>query len=119
MAWGKTEQQQPSDMTPPVLHPVDRARAAFENGERFFQAQLIVNEMRVISPSFTKVDNMLHETEGVTRILGDIESVGWRLEHVGYTLMEKAAMSSLGQHVSHSWTAGQTIGIYLFRRAQA
>lgn len=118
MAWGKNEQQQqPSNMTPPVLHPVDRARAAFDNGDRFFQAQLVVNEVTLIYPSLTRTDNRMNETEGLASLLGDIESVGWRLEHVGYTFMEKAAIKGIQNSREARWTAGQTIGIYLFRRA--
>lgn len=116
MAWGKSDQ--PSNMTPPVLHPVDRARAAFENGDQFFQAQLVVNEVTVIFPSMTTVDNRMNETEGLARLLGDIESIGWRLEHSGYTFMEKASIKGVvhgGRGAT--WAAGQTIGIFLFRRA--
>jgi hypothetical protein len=115
MAWGKSDQQQSS--TPPVLHPVDRARAAFDNGDRFFQAQLIVNELLTLTPSLTKTDSTVHETEGIAHILGDIESIGWRLEHVGYTFMEKAAITGVYSSRTATWSAGQTIGIYLFRRA--
>lgn len=75
--------------------------------------------MRVFNQGLLRIDNAMVETDGTAHILGAIESVGWRLEHVGYTVMEKASMGSLGQHVSHTWTAGQTIGIYLFRRALA
>lgn len=116
MAWGKSDQQQPS-MTPPVLHPVDRARAAFENGDRFFQVQLVVNEVTVIYPSLTRTDNRMNETEGLAGLLGDIESVGWRLDHVGYTFMEKAVVKGIQNSREATWAAGQTIGIYLFRRA--
>lgn len=119
MAWGKTEQKQPSDGTP-ALHPVDRARTAYDNGDRFFQTQLVVNEVTAIFPSLTRTDNRMNETEGVADLLGAIESIGWRLEHVGYTFMEKASIKGAvhgGREAT--WAAGQTIGIYLFRRAGA
>ncbi|QOD05688.1 hypothetical protein [Pseudarthrobacter sp. BIM B-2242] len=120
MAWGKSEKK-PSDSQPlaPTYDPIALARAAFENGDQFFQTQIAVNELVAFIPSLARIDNRMNEFEGVASLLGHIESIGWHLEHVGYTFLEKASRSSAGSGYGWNWGAGQTIGIYLFRRTQA
>jgi hypothetical protein len=50
-------------------------------------------------------------------ILGEIESVGWRLEHAGYFYMITSETSSSRVFLSGEATAvsGVTVGVYLFR----
>jgi hypothetical protein len=53
--------------------------------------------------------------------LAAIEAVGWKLEHVGYVFMITGESSrdkflATGERTAVS---GQTIGIYLFRRADS
>lgn len=61
-----------------------------------------------------------HRTTGSSAgILGDIERVGWRLEHTGYFYMVTGETSTKKVLISGDQTAvtGITFGVYLFRRA--
>lgn len=104
--------------------PTGRAEAAFERGDSFFEIQLDVDRdgpswsnllPAALSAVIPGKKNKGPEPRESTDILGDIERVGWLLEHVGYVYA--ADVSSSGSDDSHSIaTSGRTVGIYLFRR---
>lgn len=95
--------------------PVGAATAAKEAGQRFFEIQLEVGA-HAGTAGFGSADG--HRTASSSAaILGDIENIGWRLEHVGYFYMITSETSSDRIFLSGQATAvsGVTIGVYLFR----
>lgn len=122
MAWGKTDQQklaeqavreeqardeqQKQAQAAHAVTPIGRAQAAYRNGDGFFQLELPVNQ-------FQKGKLQLGSPLG--GILGQVESIGWHLEHAGYVFLQTGSyvdvrVSSIENH------QGEVMGIYLFRR---
>ena len=97
--------------------PVGAATAAKEAGQQFFEIQLEVGG-HLGSSGFGSTDGH-RSTSSSAAILGEIESIGWRLEHVGYFYMITSETSSDRMFLSGQATAvsGVTIGVYLFRTA--
>jgi hypothetical protein len=95
--------------------PVGAATLAKEEGQRFLEIQLEVGGHAG--------DAWFGSTEGrrtassSAAILGEIEKLGWRLEHVGYYFMVTGETSTSRVFLSGEATAisGVTIGVYLFR----
>ena len=58
-----------------------------------------------------------HTTSSSAVTLGEIEKLGWRLEHAGYFFMMTGETSTARVFVSGEATAisGVTVGVYLFR----
>ena len=95
--------------------PVGAATAAKEAGQRFFEIQLEVGA-HTGTAGFGSADG--HRTASSSAaILGDIENIGWRLEHAGYFYMITGETSSDRIFLSGQATAvsGVTVGVYLFR----
>jgi hypothetical protein len=95
--------------------PVGAATAAKEAGQQFFEVQLEVGA-HVGTAGFGSAEG--HRTASSSAaILGDIENVGWRLEHAGYFYMITGEASSDRIFLSGQATAvsGVTVGVYLFR----
>jgi hypothetical protein len=100
--------------------PVGRAEAALQRGDRFFQIPLPVSSLSGQPSWFGSTDNQVAPVgPGGADVLGQIEDVGWRLEHVGYVFIETGATSSNRMFVSGEGTVteGVVTGIYLFRAA--
>lgn len=137
MAWGKTEEEKAAERAAAVAYeqqqreaadaaayaasPVGRATAAFEAGAVFFQIELTVSELSGEASFFGSSNSAVRHTGGASDVLGQIEQVGWRLEHAGWTFIETGATSSnvifgTGQGTV---TQGEVTGIYLFRRVVA
>jgi hypothetical protein len=95
--------------------PVGAATAAKENGQMFFEVQLEVGA-HAGSAGFGTADSR-RTTSSSAVVLGEIERLGWRLEHVGYYFMVTGETSTARMFVSGEATAvsGVTIGVYLFR----
>jgi len=95
--------------------PVGAATAAKEAGQQFFEIQLEVGSHTGTS-GFGSTDGR-HSKSSSAAMLGAIESVGWRLEHVGYLYMITSETSSDRMFLTGQATAvsGVTIGVYLFR----
>lgn len=99
--------------------PVGQAEIAYEDGHGFFEVQLTVGSSQR-DVSFGMGDFSKRTTTAQhAGTLSAIEAVGWRLEHVGYVFQVTGESSrdkflASGQNVAVS---GQTVGIYLFRRA--
>lgn len=101
--------------------PVGRARAAFERGDRFFQAEIEVSQLTGTPSMFGSSENAITRRDDQGDVLGRIEDEGWRLEHVGYVFVETGSTSTdrmlfTGQGTV---TEGLVTGVYLFRRAEA
>jgi hypothetical protein len=62
-----------------------------------------------------------HTTSSSAVTLGEIEKLGWHLEHVGYYFMITGETSTARVFVSGDATAvsGATVGVYLFRNTRA
>jgi hypothetical protein len=95
--------------------PVGAATAAKEAGQEFFEIQLQVGS-HLGTSGFGSTDGQ-RSTSSSAAVLGEIESVGWRLEHVGYFYMITSETSSDRMFLTGQATAvsGATIGVYLFR----
>ncbi len=95
--------------------PVGAATVAMQEGQPFFEVQLEVGS-HTGSAGFGSIDGR-HTTSSSAAILGEIEKLGWRLEHAGYYFMITGETSTKRVMVSGDATAvnGVTVGVYLFR----
>jgi len=98
--------------------PVGAATVAKEEGQPFFEVQLEVGG-HTGSAGFGTADGRRTASSSAA-ILGEIERLGWRLEHAGYYFMVTGESSTARMFVSGEETAisGITIGVYLFRNTQ-
>lgn len=141
MAWGRTEEEKVADRAAAVAQqaaaaafaeqereaaaaaayartPVGRALTAYSAGAQFFQIELTVSQLGGESSFFGSSTSSLTHVGQASDALGQIEQVGWHLEHAGWTFIETGATSSnvifgTGQGTV---TQGEVTGIYLFRR---
>ena len=97
--------------------PVGSATAARDGGQEFFEIQLEVGA-HTGTASFGSAQGQ-RTASSSAGVLGDIEQVGWRLEHASYFYMVTGETSTKKVLVSGDQTAvmGVTVGVYLFRRA--
>ena len=95
--------------------PVGAATAAKEAGQAFFEVQLDVGA-HVGSAGWGAAEGR-HTTLSSAVTLGEIEKLGWHLEHAGYFFMMTGETSTARVFVSGEATAisGVTVGVYLFR----
>ncbi len=98
--------------------PVGRATAAFAAGSGFFQIEIEVSALTGPTSFFGSSSNQIEHTGIATDLLGQIEAVGWHLEHVGYVFIETGSTSTSRVLLSGEGmvTQGNVTGIYLFRR---
>ena len=98
--------------------PVGAATAAMAAGEAFFEVQLEVGS-HLGSAGFGSIDGH-HSVSSSASTLGEIERLGWRLEHAGYFFMITGETSTARVFVSGDNTAvsGVTVGVYLFRNTR-
>jgi hypothetical protein len=95
--------------------PVGAATAAQEAGQPFFEIQLEVGG-HAGSAGFGAIDGR-RTTLSSAVVLGEIEKLGWHLEHASYYFMVTGETSTSRVFVTGEATAisGITIGVYLFR----
>lgn len=95
--------------------PVGAATTAREAGQAFFEIQLEVGSHTGRAGFGTAGGERTSASSAVT--LGEIEKLGWRLEHAGYYFMITGQTSTNRPFVTGEATAvsGVTIGVYLFR----
>ena len=95
--------------------PVGAATAAKEAGQSFFEIQLEVAG-HTGSAGFGSADGR-RTTSSSAVTLGEIEKLGWRLEHAGYYFVITGETSTARVLVSGDATAisGVAVGVYLFR----
>jgi hypothetical protein len=98
--------------------PVGAATIAMEEGQPFFEVQLEVGG-HTGSASFGSAEGR-RTTSSSAAVLGEIEKLGWRLEHVSYYFMVTGETSTDRIFLSGEATAvsGVTIGAYLFRNTR-
>ena len=98
--------------------PVGAATAAKEAGQPFFEVQLEVGS-HAGSAGFGNAEGR-RTTSSSAATLGEIEKLGWRLEHAGYFLMMTGETSTARVFASGEATAvsGVTVGVYLFRNIE-
>jgi hypothetical protein len=101
-----------------LASPVGRAEAAYQAGQMFFQLTTSISEVEGRSAGW--VQSTRTRRFNAIDTLGQIEEVGWHLEHAGYVFVEtgemaRAKVTSAG---SVSRTQGYVEGIYLFRRSR-
>jgi hypothetical protein len=85
-----------------------QALAAYERGHAFFQLRAVTSEVNEPVPASTPAREFNR-----TDLLGQIEEIGWRLEHASWVWVEMGMKGDSGS----SRIAGEVTGIYLFRRA--
>jgi hypothetical protein len=100
--------------------PPGQARAAKQNGQRYFQIAIPLEDvdrtwMSKFSHEMTTRVSDTSDAVGIT--LTAIEEEGWELVNAGFTFRETAQASrdkflASGQQIA---TIGQTLGFYLFR----
>jgi hypothetical protein len=95
--------------------PVGAATAARDAGQPFFEVQLEVAG-HAGRAGFGSIEGR-HTTSSSAVTLGEIEKLGWHLEHVGYYFMITGETSTDRVFATGQATAvnGVTIGVYLFR----
>jgi hypothetical protein len=95
--------------------PGGAATAAKEAGQEFFEIQLEVGG-HIATAGFGSTDGR-RTTASSAAVLGEIEAIGWRLEHAGYFYMITSEASSDRMFLTGQATAvsGVTVGVYLFR----
>ena len=100
-----------------LASPVGAATAAKEAGERFLELQLPVGG-HLGQASWGTATGERTVTSSAA-VLGQIEEVGWRLEHASYFFMVTGESSTDRFFLTGQETAvsGQTVGVYLFRNA--
>jgi hypothetical protein len=100
--------------------PVGRAETAHQEGRAFFHLTVPISEVEGRELEWTLSQSAETRRFAPTDILGQIEEVGWRLEHVGYVFVEtgEVARSKVRPSGSVSRAQGYVEGIYLFRRVQ-
>lgn len=109
----KAEEQRQRDAF--LATPVGAATAAKEAGQPFFEIQLEVGG-HAGSAGFGSAEGH-RTTSSSAETLGEIEKLGWRLEHAGYYFMITGEQSTDRVFVSGEATvvSGVTVGVYLFR----
>jgi hypothetical protein len=97
--------------------PIGAATAALDAGQEFFEVQLEVGT-HTGTASFGSAQGQ-RTTSSSAGILGEIEKLGWRLEHASYLYVMTGETSTKKVLVSGDETiiSGTTVGVYLFRRS--
>jgi hypothetical protein len=102
-----------------LASPEGIATTAKQQRQGFLEIQLVVGSSQRVSSIFNPNPTGSGENTTATHAgtLAAIESIGWRLEHVGYIFMITGESSSDRMFATGQNTAvsGQTVGIYLFR----
>ncbi|UIJ35237.1 hypothetical protein [Allobranchiibius sp. GilTou73] len=135
MPWGKSDEEKQVEAAQRKLQaqqaeeqrareaflrtPVGQATEAKKRGDRFFEAQLDAAQLKGAASAFGSSDNTVRRHAGAPDTLGQIEEIGWRLEHVSHAFIETGAtttnrMLGTGQGMV---TRGVVTGFYLFRNA--
>jgi hypothetical protein len=97
------------------------ARAALERGDTLLQLQIESGRLAGASSSWGSSENLAVSDPDVGWLLGHVESIGWRLEHVSHLFVETGSSSSARILSTGEGTVnrGEIIGYYVFRRATA
>lgn len=98
---------------------LQHAKDARARGDLLLHLQLDVSLLTGESSSWGSAGNMMSTDDTVGFFLSEIEGIGWRLEHTGYTFVESGATTSArifgsGEGVVNH---GAVAGYFTFRRA--
>lgn len=98
--------------------PPGRALAAYERGDLFFQASISASQVEGWAEPDPKKknDTVVVRTFNSPDVLGQIEEIGWRLEHVSWVHEQIHMKTSEVGNRSSARVVGSVTGIYLFRR---
>jgi hypothetical protein len=104
-----------------LASPVGQAEAAYKTGQTFFQATINISRVSGKASDIWGLDSTHTKHFDAVDTLGQIEELGWHLEHVGYVFVHTGEVSrdklmSDGQVTKMN---GYVEGIYLFRRSSA
>lgn len=95
------------------------ARDAHARGDAILHLQVDVSVLAGEASSWGSAGNTVTRDDSVGYFLGDVERIGWRLEHTGYTFVESGATTS--QRIFGSGEGvvnhGAVLGYFTFRRA--
>lgn len=99
--------------------PLGQATLAKEAGQTFFEIQVEVGRAEGQAMWGTRDYASSEQITSSAELLGEIERLGWRLEHAGYVFRMTGQSSTERMFVSgeESAVSGVTLGIYLFRNA--
>jgi hypothetical protein len=102
-----------------LASPVGKAEAAYEAGQMFFQLTINISAIEGRSSDWNYSQSTRTRRFNAVDTLGQIEEMGWHLEHVGYVFVEtgEIARSKALSSGSVTRTQGYVEGIYLFRRS--
>lgn len=94
------------------------SRDAYSRGDALLHLQVEVSRLTGEASSWGSADNGFVSDESVGYFLSEVERIGWRLEHTGYTFVESGAttsarMLSTGTGVVNH---GAVSGYFTFRR---
>jgi hypothetical protein len=101
-----------------LASPVGKAEAAYGAGQMFFQLTMNISEIEGRSSDWNYSQSTRTRRFKTVDTLGQIEEMGWHLEHVGYLFVEtgEIARSKALSSGAVTRTQGYVEGIYLFRR---
>lgn len=99
--------------------PLGQATTAKQAGQAFFEVQVEVGRAEGQAMWGTRNYASSEQITSSAELLGEIERLGWRLEHAGYVFRMTGQSSTERMFVSgeESAVSGVTLGIYLFRNA--
>lgn len=97
------------------------AREAHARGDLLLHLHVEVSRLTGVPSSWGSAANEYLQNESVGYFLGEVERVGWRLEHTGYAFVGSGATTS--ERVLSTGTGvvnhGGVSGYFTFRRASA
>lgn len=101
-----------------AAHHLQLARDAHARGDLLLHIQLDVSLLTGEASSWGSAGNSITTDESIGYFLTEVEKVGWRLEHTGYTFVESGATTSArmfgtGEGVVNH---GAVAGYFTFRR---
>lgn len=103
-----------------LASPIGKAETALKAGQMFFQLTTNISQIDGRSSDWNYSQTTRTRRFNAVDTLGQIEEMGWRLEHVGYVFVEtgEVARSKALSSGSVTRTQGYVEGIYLFRRSR-
>ena len=103
-----------------LASPVGKAETAYNAGRRFFQIEMNVSEIEGKASDWNYGQSTRTRRFNASDTLGQIEEIGWHLEHFAAVFVEtgEVARSKVMSSGSVTRTQGYVEGIYVFRRAR-
>ena len=103
-----------------LASPVGKAETAYQAGQMFFQLTINISEIEGRSSDWGYSQSTQIRRLNAVDTLGQIEELGWHLEHAGYVFVEtgEVARGKALSSGSVTRTQGYVEGIYLFRRSK-